>query len=162
MGSDCYMGNNIKNIVGKLIEKYNTRNPLEIAAYLGIMVQLADIGELKGFYTYSQRKRMIFINQNCKNTATYKLLYMVAAHELGHAVLDPKSQCYFFSDNTFLLKSKAEIEANTFAAELLIDDDILLEYQNYTLSQLARLIGYDEKLIELRLKSTDIYSAKAD
>ncbi len=156
------MGKDIKDIVGRLVQKYNTRNPLEIAAHLGIMVQFANLGELKGFYTYRQRKRIIFINENCQNTTAYKLLYMVAAHELGHAILDCKSQCYFFSDNTFLLKSKPEIEANTFAAELLISDEDIIENQSYTTEQLARFIGYDKKLVELRMKNYVIDSIKVD
>ena len=158
MGSDCDMGKDIKTIVSTLVRKYNSRDPLEIAAHLGIMVQFADLGELKGFYTYRQRKRIIFINENCKNTVSYKLRDMVAAHELGHAVLDSKSQCYFFSDNSFLLKSKAEIEANTFAAELLIDDNAILEYQDCPVSHLARFLGYNEKLVELRMKNSGIIS----
>ena len=147
------LGKDIKTIVSALVAKYSTRNPLELADYIGIMVRYVDIGDLKGFYTYKRRKRIIFLNQNLKNTEEYKLLDMVAAHELGHAVLSPRSQCYFFSDETFFLKSKPETEANTFAAELLISDRDILEYQSYTNDQLARVTGYDEKLVELRMKN---------
>lgn len=126
---------------------------MELADYMGIKVEFADMGELKGFYTYRRRKRIILINRSCQNTDTYKLLDMVAAHELGHAVLTPKSQCYFFSDNTFFLKSKPETEANTFAAELLISADDLIEHQSYTTEQMARVTGYDEKLVKLRMKN---------
>lgn len=147
------LGNEIKNIVSSLVKKYGTRNPLELADYLGIKVQFADMGELKGFYTYRKRKRIILINQSCKNTESYKLLNMVAAHELGHAVLTHKSQCYFFSDQTFFLKSKPETEANTFAAELLISVEDILDHQNYTTEQLAKVTGYDEKLVDLRLRN---------
>lgn len=152
------LGNEIKNIVSSLVKKYGTRNPLELADYLGIKVQFADMGELKGFYTYRKRKRIILINQSCKNTDTNKLLNMVAAHELGHAVLTPKSQCYFFSDNAFFLKSKPEIEANAFAAELLISDEDIFEHQSYTTEQLARITGYEKRLVELRMKNYDIHS----
>lgn len=136
-----------------MVRKYGTRNPLELADYMGIKVEFADMGELKGFYIYRRRKRIILINRSCQNTDTYKLLDMVAAHELGHAVLTPKSQCYFFSDNTFFLKSKPETEANTFAAELLISADDLIEHQSYTTEQMAKVTGYDEKLIKLRIKN---------
>ena len=51
--------------------------------------------------------------------------------------------------------SKYEIEADTFAMDLLIDDSILVEYRNYNTDQLSRLLGYEKRLIELRLKSTN-------
>ena len=152
------LGKDIRKIVSNLVSKYRTRNPLEIADYLGIKVQFADIGELKGFYTYKRRKRIIFLNQSLKNTETYKLLDMVAAHELGHAVLSPKSQCYFFSDSTFFLKSKPEIEANIFSAELLISDGEIVDHQCYTVEQMARATGYEKKLIEIRKTNSGIHS----
>ncbi len=78
---------------------------------------------------------------------------MVMAHELGHATLHRKNNCYFIKNKTLLLNSRPEREANLFAAELLIPDEIISENYNYTVSQLSRLLGYDEKLIELRLES---------
>ena len=146
------LGKDVKKTVNALVKRYNTRDPFELAEYLNIMICDSDIGELKGFYIYKQRKKIIFINKNLQNTDTYKLRDMVAAHELGHAILTPKSQCYFFSDNTFFLKSKPETEANLFAAELLIEDELIAEHQDFTIAQLARLTGYEEKLIELRIK----------
>ncbi|MFQ8777280.1 MAG: ImmA/IrrE family metallo-endopeptidase [Roseburia sp.] len=53
------------------------------------------------------------------------------AHELGHAILHRKENCYFIRNkNTVTLNSKNEIEANKFAMELLISDEVLLEYQD--------------------------------
>jgi len=75
------------------------------------------------------------------------------AHELGHAILHRKQNCYFIRNKTLLLNSKTELEANLFAAELLIDDDIILEYPEYTTSQLSKLLGYEERLIELRMQN---------
>lgn len=36
---------------------------------------------------------------------------------------------------------------------LLVGDDILIEYQGYNTEQLSRLLGYEQQLIELRLNS---------
>jgi len=52
-----------------------------------------------------------------------------------------------------MLTSKLEIEANTFAAELLIPDEIIFENRQTTTEQLSRLLGYEQALIELRLKT---------
>lgn len=48
--------------------------------------------------------------------------------------------------------AKYESEANKFAMELLISDEILLENQEYTAEQLARIFGYSKELIYLRFK----------
>lgn len=144
------LGKDIKTTVNTLVERYKTRNPFELAEYLNIMICDSDIGELKGFYIYKQRKRIIFINQNLQNTEAYKFRDMVAAHELGHAILTPRCSCYFFSDDTFFLKSKPEIEANTFAAELLISDLDIYSNPEMNYSQLSRLLGYSEHLLHLK------------
>ncbi len=42
-----------------------------------------------------------------------------------------------------------------FAVEFLISDEVLYEYfryQDYTIEQAARVLGYQKELIELRLK----------
>lgn len=42
--------------------------------------------------------------------------------------------------------------ANRFAIELLVSDDLLMEYQNCSISQVARSLGYTEEILNLRLK----------
>ena len=49
--------------------------------------------------------------------------------------------------------NRYEKEADTFAMDLLVDDNTPIEYQDYSISQLSRLLGYEKRLIELRLKS---------
>lgn len=75
------------------------------------------------------------------------------AHELGHAILHPDASTPFLRSQTLFSVDKLEIEANTFAAELLIPDEIILENCNLTTEQLSRLLGYEQSLIELRLRS---------
>lgn len=36
--------------------------------------------------------------------------------------------------------------------DLLIGDEVLAEYRDYDTEQLSRLLGYEKRLIELRLK----------
>lgn len=74
------------------------------------------------------------------------------AHELGHAVLHPKENCAFMSRHTLLLTSKIERQANLFAAYLLITDDMIEEYREYTREQLCAGTGLPIELIELRLQ----------
>lgn len=77
---------------------------------------------------------------------------LTCAHELGHALLHPNANTPFLRNSTMLSVDKMEIEANNFAMELLIDESVLEENKHLTTEQLARMLGYYESLIELRLK----------
>ena len=79
-------------------------------------------------------------------------LFVVMAHELGHAILDRKANCYFIRNKTFLLSSKIERRANLFAAHLLISDEMLNEYHWFTKDQFCFSTGYPKELLELRLQ----------
>ena len=142
------MQKDIKKLITYYVSKYNTRNPFEIADYLGILYQIGNIG-CSGCYMFLKNHRYIFISENLSEPETQ----MVMAHELGHAILHRKENCYFIRNQTLLSNSKNEQEANLFAAELVIPNEIILETYNFTVNQLSRLLGYDEKLIEIRLES---------
>lgn len=141
------MRKNIKEIVAYYKRKYRTNNPFEIADCLGILYQFGELG-FEGCYMFLKNHRYIFLDQNLSEHETA----LVMAHELGHAILHPKTNCYFMRNYTLLLTSKLEIEANKFAVELLIPDEVILENWQYTTGQFARLTGYNEELIKLRLK----------
>ncbi len=142
------LGNCIKEVVQKYVIKYNTRDPFKLAKLLGIEVQLGTPG-CAGCYMFLKNHRYIFLDQNLEGTE----LLQIMAHELGHAILHKKQNCYFIRNKTLLLISKTEQEANLFAAELLIDADIVLEHPEYTTSQLSRLLGYEERLVELWMQN---------
>ena len=70
--------------------------------------------------------------------------------KLAHSIMHRKENCYFIRNKTLLLTSKMEIEANTFAAELLIPDDLIYENPGLSKAQIARIAGYDEKIMEFK------------
>ncbi|MFQ9195279.1 MAG: ImmA/IrrE family metallo-endopeptidase [Candidatus Gastranaerophilaceae bacterium] len=141
------MQKTIVELVSYYIRKYNTRNPFEIADHLGILYQIGNIG-CAGCYMFLKNHRYIFLSQDLEKHE----LKMVMAHELGHAILHTKQNCYFIRNKTLLLNSKIEKEANIFAATLLISEDELSEYKDYTLKQLSKILGYSEQLIQLRIQ----------
>lgn len=96
---------------------------------------------------YLKRHKCIFLNENLEEHE----MILVMAHELGHAIMHPRENCYFIKHKTLLLNSKNETEANKFAAELLISDDFLEENKDFTVEQISRMLGYHQKFIELRL-----------
>lgn len=139
---------NIKKLVSYYVRKYDTRNPFELARYLNVQIQVGDLGGRAGCYMFLKNHKCIFLNENLNENE----LLVVMAHELGHAIMHRKENCYFIRNKTFLLTSKNEIEANKFASELLISDEILNENKNCTTAQIARLTGYNEYLIKLKLQ----------
>ena len=74
---------------------------------------------------------------------------------MGHMFLHKKANTIFMDTRTFMNGNRYEKEADTFAVDLLIDDSTLIEYQDYSIEQLSRLLGYEKRLIELRLKITE-------
>ena len=139
----------IRKIVQRIVKKYGTNDPRELCDYLNVLVRIADIGDVLGCYFLIKRQKCIMLNAGIIGTPMEK---MVLGHELGHSVLHRNNNCYFYGKSTFFLKSKTELEANKFAAELLLPDDIFIEYQEYTTWELSRITGYSKELIELRIK----------
>ena len=143
------MNKNIKNIVDYYVKKCDSRNPFDIAEYLNIQIQIGQLGTPCGCYMFLKNHRCIFLNEDLSENE----MKLVMSHELGHAIMHRKLNCYFIRNKTLLLDSKIESEANTFAVNLLIPDEVIIENIYYTTEQLSRLLGYNQKLIELRLKT---------
>ena len=72
---------------------------------------------------------------------------------MGHMFLHKNANTIFMDSRTMLNTNRYEKEADTFAIDLLISDDILTEYQEYNIERLSRLLEYEKRLIELRLNS---------
>lgn len=143
------MRKDIKQTVNYYVGKFNTRNPYELAKCLNVEVQIGQLGSRAGCYMFLKNHKCIFLNEDLEENE----MRLVMAHELGHAIMHRKENCYFIRNKTLMLTSKLEIEANTFAAELLIPDEIIFENRQTTTEQLSRLLGYEQALIELRLKT---------
>lgn len=140
------MSRDIKNIVLDLTQKYNTLNPFKIADSLKIEYIIGPMRKYSGCYLYLKRHRCIFINEDLSDSD----MRLVMAHELGHAILHKSEDCYFIRNKTFLSTARIEKEANTFAAELLIPDSLIYENPGMTKNQLARLAGYNEKIMDFK------------
>ncbi len=112
-----------------LIRKYDTRDPFELSDDLGIRIRYKDLGTaIKAYYFYQSRIKNIVLNTR-SGRIVQKIL---CAHELGHALLHGELAAMrgFQELEMFDMTSRTEYEANLFAAELLIDDNELLELLN--------------------------------
>ena len=119
----------IARIVTDLTRKYQTRDPFEICRALGIKIRYKDLGtDIKAYYFYQSRIRNIVLNWRISEIVRKILV----AHELGHDRLHKEIAMLrgFQEIELFDRALPTEYEANLFAAELLIDDDELLEMLN--------------------------------
>lgn len=135
-----------KRTAVELIEKYHTNEPFELAEQLGVYTQVGPLGKIFGCCLTIAGQRFIYINSDL-DTPTQK---MVAAHELGHAVMHREDYFFFNWMNDTTYRSRAEIEAHTFAAELLVPDSVVLEHPGFTLNQLSALTGYAEEFLKFK------------
>ena len=134
--------------VDKIVKKYKTRNPLELASAMGILVFFEPLGSINGYFTTYSRIKSIHINEDLEGPVRD----FTIAHELAHCVLHPRENTHFLRSHTYFSVDKLEIQANDFAVNLLIADDDLMEYQGYTIGQLASVFGLSKELISLRVK----------
>jgi Zn-dependent peptidase ImmA (M78 family) len=138
----------IKKIVRQIIKKHKSNDPFQIAKEKNIIVLFEELGSTLGFYSSYKRIQFIHIN-NQLNEMEQRF---VCAHELGHAVLHPKSNTPFLRANTLFSVEKLEVEANTFAVELLLTDEVVAQYQNtdLTIYDVAEIYSIPKQLVYLK------------
>lgn len=137
---------NIKRRVEKLIKKYKTNCPFQIAKAMGIQIVYEDLGNTLGYYSKHFRVQFIHINQNA-NEAQRRF---ICSHELGHAVEHPDINTSFLKKRTLFSNEKIEVEANTFAVELLLPDELLINLADYTVHDIFQVNGIPKEFVALK------------
>lgn len=163
----------IQNIVDALLAQFNISSPpidvRMMAQKLGIQIREDDLGDISGLVYREGEQVIIGVNKSDPP----KRRRFTIAHELGHHFLH--SQSPLFVDKVFAVKlrdhvsseavSIEEIEANTFAAELLMPTNLImsdiqasssiLDYEKDGLSklikQLASQYNVSEQAMNIRL-----------
>ncbi|WP_025727753.1 ImmA/IrrE family metallo-endopeptidase [Heyndrickxia ginsengihumi] len=112
--------------IAKLVKKYKTNNPFELAAYKNIHVVYFEMHpEILGFYKYEKRNKFIVLNTRSEE----KERLFLCGHELGHTVMHEKIHTPYLRKNTFFSVDKVECEANYFATHLLLHGENLQNYE---------------------------------
>ncbi|SQB33434.1 ImmA/IrrE family metallo-endopeptidase [Clostridium cochlearium] len=139
---------NIHARVKHLIQKYGTRDPNKIADYLGINVEYKHYSNsTKGYFIKILTNKFIIINSSIPNHEKE----IVLAHELGHAVLHHNKDIKFIREFTLFPTGRYENEANKFAAELLINENIDKCYiENMSIDQLASYFCVPKELVKYK------------
>lgn len=139
----------IKQIVNGLIEMYSTRDVYELLNNLEVTLIRKELfkNEKGRFFRDMFGNETIFISNNLSEEEEK----IVIAHELGHLILHTDLNTSFYTENHLINKNKLEMEANKFAAELLIPDDVEI-YEDETISHLACRLNVTEDLIKLKFR----------
>ncbi len=140
----------IKDIVIGLVETYETNDVYTLCDYLNIEILITDNNKNADSYFLRNKTgdEFIFIKPELNHKEERSLL----AHELGHALLHTDyGVAYYYKGSCN--KGKLEIQANTFAAELLLTGIDLDDYIDFypTIESLLEEIGIAENLIEIKL-----------
>lgn len=113
----------------KLIQKYGTRDPFELIDALPNTklwpARSLDADGLRGFATIVNRVRYIAVNPHLP----YEEQRVIAGHELGHIFEHSNHlRCQAMQDfDIYQATGRLEREANFFAADLLLDDEEVLD-----------------------------------
>ena len=143
----------IKQKADSLARKYRTRNPFEILQGLNAILVFAPLIDTRAVYQYFQRNNIIYIDENLpRHEQAFE-----CAHEMGHMFLHKKANTIFMDTRTELNTCRYEREADLFAMSLLVSDDMIAEYQQCSIDQISRALGYEKRLIELRLKQPQAF-----
>ena len=118
----------------KLMKRCKTNDPFEIARQLNIILIHAPLVGLNGFYQYHKRNHIIYLAEFLDESAAR----FVLAHEIGHMLMHRNLNTVFLDTHTFNPHDRFERQANTFAAELLLPDELLLESPECSIYQLAQ------------------------
>ena len=136
----------------ELIAQEGCREPDRLCRALGIRIyEREDFRKLRGMYALVDGQPCVFIKADLEE----RMKTLILAHELGHHVLhaDLMGQLRVLQDvSLWDAASRPELEANYFAAELLIDDDFVLSFahEGYSSGQMAAALGYPEELLRMK------------
>lgn len=136
----------VKKIAVQTATKYQTWNPYEIAEARGIQIIYAPLKSILGYYTKYKRIQCIILNDNLPS----HLQRFVCAHELGHSICHTNLNTQWLRKNTLVSTDRIEREASTFAVELLLPGDFILEYPDYSLKSLGKMVGIPTDLCLLK------------
>ena len=142
----------IKSKADYITRRFETRNPFEIAKWLGIEILFRnDFTELKGMYTVIKRKRFVFLNANLPE----QVQTVVCAHELGHDALHRHIavNAAFQEFVLYDMRSRPEYEATSFAAHMLLEDNDIfsLAGDGYDIVQIAQKMNTDINLMLIKM-----------
>jgi Zn-dependent peptidase ImmA (M78 family) len=168
----------VKQAARKMLDRYGDSIPVNIEAIVraeGITLQKENLeAEVSGMLVIKETEAIIAINEkHAPNRQRFTI-----AHELGHYLLHRNLSNVFFDESLVFFRDQVaaegtkyqEIEANNFAAELLMPETILRkrlaekpldafdEADNSGICELAKMFGVSTQALSIRLTKLGLIS----
>lgn len=141
--------------VENLKKQYDESDPFKLCEAKDILVLFHPMGNrptsIKGFSVVIKGIRSITVNSDLPGI----IQRIIGAHELGHALMHCNGNLHPFHDVTLFDQTSAmEKEANLFAAELLLDDQAVLDAlnQDVTFFSAAKILCVPADLLDLKFR----------
>ncbi len=132
----------IEQEVHKVIKRWKTRNPFEIAEQENIHILTMDMPpSIRGMALKARGHRYIVLNEEMEGYERRA----VCAHELGHHFLHPGTSYRFIEEKSLFIPGRFEREANEFAAMLLVDESLI--YSGDTIGMIAEKLEVPSNLV---------------
>ena len=140
----------IKEIVDRIFSVYQTNDPFDICAGMGILVARIPLTESIRGICYTDENGMA---AGIHEGLPMHIAKFVCAHELGHLIMHHGMNSVFMETKTLMSSAKIEKQANIFAMYLLFPDDNEFLSYGETIQNISIVTGFREELIELRIES---------
>lgn len=138
----------VKRIANRLITAYKTDDPFRLAEAKNITILYRDLGGKFGNYLKYKRSKFIIIDTSI--TPNWMLPF-VCAHELGHALCTPNDNTQWLKTYTMSINAdRVEHVANSFAIELLLNDQYVQDNKDCGIYNLAKIRGVPYQFIKLK------------
>ncbi len=138
-----------------LKKRYGEQDPFRLCGAMGILLLQQPMGThetaIKGFFMRCKRISSITINSDLPEV----IQRIIVAHELGHAVIHQHGGIHAFHEvSLFDQTADLEREANLFAAELLLEDDTVLDVlrQGTTFFDAAAQLAVPAQMLDFKLR----------
>ena len=119
-------------------------NIYDVIDHYNIILTEVDTREFIAGYRLIKRWKVIQVNQNLDEYMKRCVLW----HELGHALMHRTVNCFYMANKTRLRTMQYEVEAEQFAADMLLPDQLDPELEGRTVQEIAAYYGVTINLID--------------
>lgn len=139
--------------VKRIVERYGgCRDPFELARRMGRIVMEAPLVGMRGFYHYSERQHLICVNSELEGLERD----FVCAHELAHSIYHKDLGVAFISAYTQFPLGRFEREADRFAVDMVVTDDMALAAAHRSVYDISRQYCISEDAVRYRFADVQL------
>ncbi|MGG4172743.1 ImmA/IrrE family metallo-endopeptidase [Bacillus safensis] len=153
-----YTDKRIKHKAQHLLKEHNGNDIYKICQTLNIPILKNDLGTVRGCLQYHENTDTYLIHIN----SNYEWGKFGIAHELGHFFLHKDLNSFKLRNCSIELENKLEDQANLFAAELLLPDNLIntspYPLNQWGIQQIAFLNDLPQFVVEQKVAQLKLFN----